>query len=134
VTPVFPFGHGLSYTTFSYDSLNVKRVENPTNLKSAVAEVTLNLSNTGKRDGTEVVQLYLAFPRSALGEPPKQLKNFGKVALRASQSSEVKFTLTQRDISTWDSEAHAWAPVKGEFGILIGASSADIRLSQNIVL
>jgi beta-glucosidase len=99
-----------------------------------VAEVVVKITNTGKRDGDEVLQLYLAFPRSAVGEPPKQLKAFSKVALRIGQSIEVKMTLTQRDISTWDSDAHTWAPAKGEFGILIGASAADIRLTQTIVL
>lgn len=135
---MFPFGHGLSYTTFSYSSVAVAHIpvpkDNSQDIKAPVAELTLSVANTGKRDGAEVVQLYLSFPASALGEPPKQLKAFSKVAVPAGQSAQVKFTLTQRDISTWDSQVHAWMPVRGEFGILVGASAGDIRSSVTILL
>ena len=104
-------------------------------INSQVAQVSVTVRNTGTRDGTEVVQLYLSFPHTAqtIGEPPKQLKAFSKIAMRAGQSYETKFTLTLRDLSTWDSSAHVWSPVKGEFGILVGASSADILLTGNFV-
>jgi len=135
VTPVFPFGHGLSYTTFSYNSMSIERsLAPPTDLKSPVAEVTVKVTNTGKRDGSEVVQLYLAFPHSAAGEPPKQLKAFSKVAIRASETVEVKLTLTQRDVSIWDSDAHAWAAARGEFNVLVGASASAIRLNRSFLL
>ena len=135
MTPVFPFGHGLSYTTFSYNSMSIERsLAPPTDLKSPVAEVTVKVTNTGKRDGSEVVQLYLAFPHSAVGEPPKQLKAFSKVAIRASETVEVKLTLTQRDVSIWDSDAHAWAAARGEFNVLVGASASAIRLNRSFLL
>ena len=133
MVPVFPFGHGLSYTTFKYDSLEVRSVaptELLSGLQATVAEVTLQLTNTGKRDGHEVVQLYLAFPNSA-GEPPKQLKAFNKVPIAVGQSEQVRFSLTQRDVSVWDAETHAWTPVQGEFVVLIGASAGDIRLTAS---
>jgi len=137
VTPVFPFGHGLSYTSFAYEALSVRAVAHGADPKEIVAQVELTVTNSGKRDGSEVVQLYLSFPSSAPaahGEPPKQLKAFVKVPVSVGDTVKVGFPLIQRDISTWDSEKHAWAPVKGEFGVLIGASAADIRLSPTIHL
>ena len=134
VTPVFPFGHGLSYTSFQYADLSVHSVAHGSDPKELVANVQLTVTNTGKRDGSEVVQLYLSFPRSAHGEPPKQLKAFVKVPVSVADTVKIGFPLIQRDISTWDSELHAWAPAKGEFGILVGSSSADIKLSASITL
>lgn len=134
---MFPFGHGLSYTTFSYSEVAVAHIPVPKDnkdIKAAVAEITMSLTNTGKRDGAEVVQLYLAFPCNAAGEPPKQLKTFSKVAVPVGQTVQVKFTLSQRDISTWDSDVHAWAPAKGEFGVLVGASAGDIRSTATLLL
>jgi beta-glucosidase len=136
VTPVFPFGHGLSYTTFRYDALTVSPVMTfaAGGINTPLFSVAVKLTNTGSRDGDEVVQLYLSFPRSAVGEPPKQLKNFAKVAVAKGQSTEVSLTLTQRDLSIWDAETHDWVQPRGEFAILVGGSAADVRLSQTLTL
>ena len=115
VAPAYAFGHGLSYTTFAYANLTVD---------AAAASASFTLRNTGKLAGAEVAQLYLAFPASA-GEPPHQLKGFEKVSLKAGAKQTVTFALDDRATSTWDVSAHAWAEVRGEFGVAVGASSRD---------
>ncbi|EGD72488.1 hypothetical protein PTSG_00514 [Salpingoeca rosetta] len=122
VTPAFPFGHGLSYTTFKY-----------ANLRSTGNAVSVDISNTGSRDGEEVVQLYLGFPSSA-GEPPKQLKGFSRVLVSQGGARTVTFNLTDRDFSIWDTSSHAWKKVKGIFNVYVGASSRDIRLSGTLTV
>ena len=115
VTPLFPFGHGLSYTQFKYSGLT-----------ASATNVTIVLTNTGSVAGAEVAQLYLAFP-SAANEPPLQLKGFGKVMLQPGQSATVAFPVTARDLSIWDATTHDWAMQHGTFGVYVGASSRDIR-------
>jgi beta-glucosidase len=139
VTPVFPFGHGLSYTTFRYDSLSgsVTRLPadtRPSSPKSVVAEYTVTVTNTGARDGYEVVQLYLTYPASALGEPPRQLKAFAKAFVAAGQSTPVSLALTFRDVCTWDAGVHDWVQAVGAFQVEVGASVADIRLTATLEL
>ena len=85
------------------------------------------MTNTGNMAGAEVVQLYLRFPASA-GEPPNQLKGFHKVRLEPGEQVEVMFHLTKRHFSIWNPEHHGWTMVAGEFDILVGSSSRDIRL------
>jgi len=113
----FPFGHGLSYTTFKYQGLKINGLS-----------VSFEVINAGSMAGAEVPQLYLGFPASA-GEPPKQLKGFKKVLLQPQQSNVVTLQLTERDLSIWDTSKHAFTVVKGDFQVRIGASSRDIRLS-----
>lgn len=115
-TTGFPFGHGLSYTTFEYSKLSVSD-----------QHVSAVITNTGDKSGAEVVQLYLAFPTSA-GEPPQQLKGFTKVVIEPGESKDVEFDLTDRDLSTYDVTTHAWQKVTGQFQVMMGASSRDIRL------
>lgn len=121
VAPLFAFGHGLSYTTFSYTAVSV-------NGKS----VSFTLTNTGSVAGAEVPQLYLGFPASA-GEPPKQLKGFTKVFLTPKQNQKITFTLTVDDFQIWDVNSHSWRNIAGTFSVFIGASSRDIRLTATIV-
>jgi len=115
--PLFPFGHGLSYTTFKYANLRVlHRV------------ISVELTNTGPVEGAEVVQVYLQYPHTA-GEPPKQLRGFEKVLLVPGQTETLAFTLRDEDLSIWDQNAHQWAIVRGVFSVHVGSSSRDIRLS-----
>eukprot|EP01106_Pelomyxa_sp_JSP_P002149 TRINITY_DN1325_c0_g1_i5.p1 TRINITY_DN1325_c0_g1~~TRINITY_DN1325_c0_g1_i5.p1 ORF type:complete len:125 (-),score=36.04 TRINITY_DN1325_c0_g1_i5:115-489(-) len=113
--PLFPFGHGLSYTTFSYGAV--------TATKDAVS---LYVTNTGTRSGAEVPQLYLGYPPSS-GEPPKVLRGFDKVTLAPAESKKVVFPLTSFDVSVWDTAHHQYVVVPGNFTVYVGASSSDIR-------
>eukprot|EP01062_Namystynia_karyoxenos_P036582 TRINITY_DN2664_c0_g1_i1.p1 TRINITY_DN2664_c0_g1~~TRINITY_DN2664_c0_g1_i1.p1 ORF type:complete len:799 (+),score=300.59 TRINITY_DN2664_c0_g1_i1:102-2399(+) len=120
VKPAFPFGHGLSYTTFEYAGLQAGR-----------SSVSCTIKNAGPRAGSEVAQLYLKFPDSA-GEPPKQLKGFQKVHLAPGASQTVTFALDDRSYSIWNVSTHAWAVQHGSFGVMVGSSSEDIRLTGTI--
>jgi beta-glucosidase len=123
VAPAFPFGHGLSYTTFSYSELH-----------ASAAGVTFTLTNNGTVAGSEVPQLYLQFPPSA-GEPPQQLKGFQKVGpLAPGASQQVTIKLSSREFSIWSTAAHGWTPVSGKFGFAIGSSSRDIRLTAIVTM
>jgi len=121
VTPKFPFGHGLSYTTFTYSNLKI-------NGRTISADIT----NSGPVAGAEVPQLYLNFPASA-GEPPIQLKGFQKIQLSPGAKQTASWVLSDRDLSIWDANAHKWAVQSGNFGVLVGASSQDIRLQGTLV-
>ena len=118
VEPAFPFGHGLSYTTFAYSDLTVTK-----------ETISFTLKNTGVYAGSEVAQLYLGFPADA-NEPPRQLKGFEKADLAAGASKEVVFTVTARDKSIWDLGTHSFQEVKGTFQVYVGGSSRDTRLSS----
>ncbi len=122
--PAFPFGHGLSYTTFSYANLN---------FTDGVLAGSVDVTNTGSVAGAEVAQLYVTFP-SESAEPPRQLKGFGKTPVVApGESFTVSFELSDRDLSIWDVGVHDWSRQYGSFRIDVGASWGDIRLSAKIV-
>ena len=91
------------------------------------------VANAGAVDGVEVAQLYIRFPAAA-NEPPLQLKGFRSVTLAAGASAAVSFDLTDRSFSIWDVGAHGWAVVNGTFGVFVGASSEDIRLTGTLVV
>ena len=116
VTPLFPFGFGLSYTTFEFANLAVSQ-----------SGVAVDVTNTGSREGAEVVQVYVAAPRAA-GEPPKQLKGFAKVTLKAGETRRVSISLDARAFSIWDTGANRWATVPGDHEILVGDSSRNLPL------
>ena len=117
VEPLFPFGHGLSYTTFEYKGLKV-----------SPASVSLRLRNTGSRAGAEVVQLYIHDPHSRADRPPKELKSFRRVTLEAGQEQTVQFTIDRQSLGYYDAARHDWVVEPGRFEALVGASSRDIRL------
>jgi beta-glucosidase len=121
--PLFPFGHGLSYTTFAYSNLTMGAVS-----PSGQVSIGCDVYNTGSRAGSEVAQLYLGFPSSA-GEPPRQLKGFKKVSLSPGASAHVTFNLVWEDLACWDPLAHQWAVPPGTFQVMVGSSSRDIRLT-----
>jgi len=120
--PAFPFGHGLSYTTFQLG-----------NVQASPTSVQAILINTGSVAGAEVLQLYIAFPQSA-GEPPQQLKGFAKVHLAPGASTQVSFNVTQRDLSIWDVASHSWQVVNGTFTALLGSSSRNILGSDTFTV
>ena len=121
LTPLFPFGYGLSYTSFAFSDLRVT----PPQLagRGAPVKVTARVTNTGRVAGSEVAQLYLGDPAAA-GEPPRQLKGFQRVALGPGQSGVVSFTLDAHDLSYWNDAANGWVVPPGGFRIYVGDSSA----------
>ncbi|MDR1783490.1 MAG: glycoside hydrolase family 3 C-terminal domain-containing protein [Dysgonamonadaceae bacterium] len=121
--PLYPFGYGLSYTTFAYSKLNIK----PQNADGSL-NVSLTVKNTGKRDGDEVVQLYLAYPQSKITRPLKQLKAFSRIYIPAGETRQIDFSLSAEDLSYWSETEHKFVIEPGKIEILIGASSEDIRL------
>jgi len=123
--PLFPFGYGLSYTTFAYTGIALS-TEEITDQDDLV--VTVTLRNTGNRAGKEVVQLYVRDIESTRVRPVKELKAFAKVALEPGQEKQVRFTLTGRDLATWCPERHDWCVESGAFEILVGPSSAETPL------
>ena len=128
VEPLFPFGFGLSYTTFALTNLDVT----PFSADGKVV-VSLDVTNTGPRAGAEVVQVYVAAPPDA-GEPPKQLKGFAKVNLQAGETRHVVITLDRRAFSIWDTEAGQWVLVPGQHQILVGTSSRDLPLHSAVTI
>jgi beta-glucosidase len=122
VTPLFPFGFGLSYTTFSYSNLRVGA------LSGNQATVTATVTNTGSRAGTDVAQLYVGDPAAA-GEPPHQLKGFQRVTLNPGAAATVTFTVTAHDLASWDTTSGNWIAGAGTYQILVGNSSRNLPLS-----
>jgi beta-glucosidase len=123
VAPQFPFGHGLSYTSFDYSKLKVA----PGSGDSSVAQVTVTIRNSGKRAGAEVVQLYIHDGHSKIDRPVKELKGFERVDLKAGESKNVTFTLDRDSFAYYSMAKHEWIAEPGKFEILVGASSRDIR-------
>ncbi|MEP7313066.1 MAG: glycoside hydrolase family 3 C-terminal domain-containing protein [Pseudomonadota bacterium] len=126
VAPLFAFGHGLSYTQFEYSNLRV-----PVNVAAAPIEVSVDVRNTGKRAGTEVVQLYVADEATTdVVRPAKELKGFARVTLAPGESKTVKFSLSARDLAYYDVHVKDWISTPGAYSIHVGSSSADIRQKQ----
>lgn len=121
----YPFGHGLSYTTFNYSNLQVKA-------DNKKLYVELNLSNTGKRSGEEVVQIYVSRPNSKIERPLKELKGFQRVALQADESKSVKVEIPLEKLRHWDEAANDWKLETGTVEVQAGGSSQDIKLNQTI--
>jgi beta-glucosidase len=127
--PLFPFGHGISYTTFVYSdlALSCDRITEDEELT-----VTLTVENTGERAGAEVVQLYVRDLESSVFRPEKELKSFAKVYLLPKEKKVLTFTLDKRAFAYYDVKRHKWLVKSGEFAILVGASSRDIRLGKHV--
>lgn len=122
--PTFPFGHGLSYTTFKYGNA---KVDKDKIAKGETVKVTVPVTNTGKRAGAEIVQLYISDAKSSVDRPVKELKGFRKVYLQPGETAEVEFVIGEDALSFFDAASHSWVAEPGRFEALIGASSADIR-------
>ena len=125
IKPLFPFGYGLSYTTFKYEKI---RLENNLVSGDEIIRVFVELENTGNREGAEVVQLYLHDVESSFPRPPKELKGFKKIFLKPKQKEIVIFELNREDLAFFNEELNDWVVENGTFKIQIGSSSEDIRL------
>jgi beta-glucosidase len=126
LTPLFPFGYGLSYTSFSFSNLKVGTLP-----AGGAATVTATVTNTGSRAGADVAQLYVSDP-SASGQPPRQLEGFARVSLAAGASQTVTFPLTQQNLQYWNSSSNGWATSTGSYGIKVGDSDANLPLSGTL--
>ncbi len=123
---LYPFGHGLSYTEFSYENLVC-------NNNNGNLEITFDLKNTGNFDGAEVVQLYIGDPLSTVVKPIKELKKFQKVFVKAGESKRIYFTLNPTDYSYYNVMLKEFVTENGRYDIYIGASSQDIRLTASFI-
>jgi beta-glucosidase len=122
---LFPFGYGLSYTTYQYSDLKVSEGKEPT--------VRFTVRNAGLRAGAEVAEVYVALPASA-NEPPKRLAGWSKVLLKPGESKEVSLSINPRELSIYDEKANAWKQLPGNYTIMVGGSSKDLPLHQEINL
>ncbi len=127
--PLYPFGHGLTYTTFEYDNLQLN-----TRLLGQTDQVvvSVDVTNTGSRASDEVVQLYVRAQRSRVKRPLKELKGFHRINLAPGQTQTVRFTLPASELVFWDVTREKWAVEAGDYDILIGRSSADIKLQTTL--
>jgi len=122
---LFPFGFGLSYTTYSYSDLQVNASG------TSATTVTFKVTNTGKMDGTEIAEVYVAMPASAQ-EPPKRLVGFTRVKLAAGESKQVSIAVEPKFLSIWDVNANGWKLVPGSYTFLVGGSSQDLPLTKAV--
>ncbi|QRK09289.1 glycoside hydrolase family 3 C-terminal domain-containing protein [Archangium violaceum] len=129
ITPLFPFGFGLSYTTFAYSELTFSA---PSIKDTETLTVQLKVRNTGKVAGKEIVQLYVREDRPVVSRPDKELKAFTKVALEPGEEKTVSFTLKQRDFAYYNTALHRWVVNPGRFDILVGGSSRDLPLRKHV--
>ncbi len=128
LTPQFPFGFGLSYTSFSFSNLTVGTLP-----AGGAATITAKVTNTGTRAGADVAQLYVTDP-AASGEPPKQLEGFARVNLQSGASQTVTFQLTQRNLQFWNATASNWATSTGSYGISVGDSNTSLPLTGTLAI
>jgi beta-glucosidase len=120
---LFPFGHGLSYTTYAYSGLKVT--------PGAQTAVTFTVKNTGQREGSEIAQVYAALPETA-AEPPKRLVGFTKIQLKPGETKEFTVNIDGKYLSIFDESANAWKLVPGSYNIMVGGSSKDLPLTQKV--
>jgi beta-glucosidase len=130
-TPLFPFGYGLSYSTFEYGTLVTPASILPADGKIAV---TVNVKNTSTRDGDEVVQLYTRYLNSSIERPIKQLKGFIRTTIKAGESKTVTLELKAEDLAYWDEKSHSFKVESGKIELMVGASSSDIRQRKTITV
>ncbi len=128
-TPLYPFGYGLSYATFRYSGLQTSA---QTLAANGSISVRVNVSNTGKRAGDEVVQLYVEHVNSSVSRPRRELKGYRRITLQPGQTRTVEFPLAASALAYWNTSTHAWAVENDRVRIRVGASSEDLRLEQTI--
>ena len=129
IEPLFPFGFGLSYTSFSYTGISLDKKEMS---DSEIVNVAVKVKNTGKLKGKEIVQLYIRDVKSSVIRPEKELKGFAKIELEPGEENTVTFTLGKRAFAYYDVDIKDWQVESGDFEILVGGSSKDITLRETI--
>jgi beta-glucosidase len=122
---LFPFGYGLSYTTYSYSGLRVTQ--------GSTVQATFDLANTGAREGSEIAEVYAMLP-SAAGEPFKRLVGFSKIKLDAKERRTVTVDIDPKYLSIFDEAKDGWALVPGDYTIMVGGSSKDLPLKATLSL
>ncbi|MGA2272578.1 MAG: glycoside hydrolase family 3 C-terminal domain-containing protein [Bryobacteraceae bacterium] len=127
--PLYPFGYGLSYTTFAYSNLRTSAAHLA---KDGEVTVSVKVRNTGKRDGQEVVQLYVQHIGSKVERPIKELKGFQRVALKAGETKTVRLTLKAKDLAYWDMQKKQWVVEDEKVNLMLGGSSADVKVQRTI--
>jgi beta-glucosidase len=127
--PLFPFGHGLSYTTFKYSGLKLSSDKIKADGK---VNISVDVTNTGKRAGDEVIQLYVHQVKSSVKRPAKELRGFQRISLTPGEKKTVTLSLPAEKLAFWDEKAHGFVVEPGAFDVMIGASSADIRLKKQV--
>jgi beta-glucosidase len=128
ITPLFPFGFGLSYTSFGYSGLSVSGPDSSGNVT-----VAATVTNTGSVAGSDVAQLYVGDP-AATGEPPKQLKGFQRVTLNPGASTRVTFTVGTHDFAYWNETSHGWTSPAGTYQVYVGDSSRSLPLTGSVTV
>lgn len=129
IKPLFPFGYGLSYTNFEYSDLKIEKNEITDQER---VNISLKVKNTGEVYGKEIVQLYIADPESTVIKPEKELKEFAKVELEPGQEKILEFELDKRAFAYYNTEIDDWYVESGDYEVLIGSSSRDIRLKDSV--
>ncbi|MBV9379804.1 MAG: glycoside hydrolase family 3 C-terminal domain-containing protein [Streptosporangiaceae bacterium] len=132
ITPLFPFGAGLSYTTFAFSHLTVRAVKEGGD-EGGDVRVSADVTNTGRRAGAEVAQLYAGDPAAA-GEPAEQLRGFQRVTLRPGQTERVGFTLGRGAFAWWDASSSRWTVTPGTYTLMVGDSSASLPLTAHVTV
>ncbi len=131
IEPLFPFGFGLSYTSFSYNNLNLK---NAAIHQDGELKFSVDIKNTGSMDGAEIIQVYISDLISSVERPIKELKAFKKIFLKKGESKKVEFSINKSSLSFFDLEKRTWIAEPGDFEILVGSSSKDIKLKEKFTL
>jgi beta-glucosidase len=129
--PLYPFGHGLSYTTFAYRDLVA---DADTLAPGDTLTVTVDVTNSGSRAGDEVVQLYVQHLDASVERPLKELKGYARISLQPNETRTVAFTLGGPELARWDPSLHGWTVDDGRVRIMVGASSGDVRLEKTLTV
>jgi len=127
--PQYPFGYGLSYTTFEYSNLKISAES--LNAAGEIS-VSVDVKNTGARSGDEVVQLYVRHLNSGVERPIRELRGFERVPLQPNETRTVRLPLKGSDLGYWDADKHSFVVEPGKLSIMVGASSADVRQEKTI--
>ena len=129
--PLYPFGYGLSYTSFRYSNL---RLSSTKLAASGIVTVSVDVKNTGKRGGDDVVQIYAQHPQSKVERPLKELKGFQRVTLKPNESKTVQIPISAASLAYWNEQKHSWEVEHGPVKIMVGRSSADLLLEKMIAV